>query len=134
MKQLTRKTLKVNGVERFFICDYEKDTLADLLRRNGLTGTKVGCGTGVCGSCSVIMNGEVKRACTVKMSKVEDYTEITTIEGIGTPGNLHPLQQAWVTYGAAQCGFCSPGFIISAYGLLLKNPSPTREEVREWFK
>ena len=77
MKQLTRKTLKVNGVERFFICDYEKDTLADLLRRNGLTGTKVGCGTGVCGSCSVIMNGEVKRACTVKMSKVEDYTEIT---------------------------------------------------------
>lgn len=134
MKKLTRKTLNVNGVERFFICDPAKDTLAEVLRRNGLTGVKVGCGTGVCGACSVILNGEVKRACTVKIAKVEDYSEITTIEGIGTPTHLHPLQQAWARVGAAQCGFCSPGFIISAYGLLQKNPDPTREEVRDWFR
>ncbi len=134
MKKLTRRTLVVNGVERFFLCDPEKDTLAEVLRRNGLTGVKVGCGTGVCGACSIILNGEVKRSCTVKIGKVEEYAEIITIEGIGTPTNMHPLQQAWAFVGAAQCGFCSPGFIVSAYGLLLKNPDPTREEVREWFR
>ncbi len=63
-----------------------------------------------------------------------EFSEITTIEGIGTPQHLHPLQQAWITYGGAQCGFCSPGFIVSAYGLLAENASPTREEVRKWFK
>ena len=134
LKKLTRKTLKVNGVERFFIVEPEKDSLAEVLRRNGLTGTKIGCGTGVCGACSVILNGELRRACTVKISKVENYSEILTIEGIGTPTQMHPLQQAWAYVGAAQCGFCSPGFIVSAYALLLKNPSPTREEVRDWFK
>ena len=134
LKRLTRKTLNVNGVERFFIVDPAKDTLAEVLRRNGLTGTKIGCNTGVCGACSVILNGELKRACTVKIAKVEERSEILTIEGIGTPNHLHPLQQAWAFAGAAQCGFCSPGFIVSAYALLLQNPSPTREEVRAWFK
>ncbi len=100
----------------------------------GLTGVKVGCGTGVCGACSVILNGEVVRACTKKMKRVAEFSEITTIEGIGTPQHLHPLQQAWITYGGAQCGFCSPGFIVSAYGLLAENPTPTREDVRTWFK
>lgn len=134
MKKLNRKILVVNGVERFFIVDPETDKLSDVLRRNGLTGTKVGCGVGVCGACSVILNGELKRSCSIKISKVEDYATITTIEGIGTPNHLHPLQQAWAFVGAAQCGFCSPGFIVSAYALLEQNPSPTREEVREWFR
>jgi len=134
MKKLTRKALMINGVERFALCELETDTLAEVLRRLGLTGVKVGCGTGVCGACSVILNGEVIRSCTRRMKNVPDHSEITTIEGIGTPQHLHPLQQAWVTYGAAQCGFCSPGFIVSAYGLLQENINPTREDVREWFR
>jgi aldehyde oxidoreductase len=132
--RLARLGLKINGVERFVLCDPEKDSLAEVLRRMGLTGVKIGCGAGVCGACSVIMNGEVVRACTKKMKRVTEHSEITTIEGIGTPQHLHPLQQAWITYGGAQCGFCTPGFIISAYGLLAENPSPTRDEVRDWFK
>ncbi|MDR0916635.1 MAG: molybdopterin-dependent oxidoreductase [Oscillospiraceae bacterium] len=131
---LKRIRLVLNGVERPVICDPETDTLAKTLRRAGLTGVKVGCGTGVCGACSVILNGEVVRSCTRRMKTLKDFDEITTIEGIGTPQNLHPLQQAWITYGGAQCGFCSPGFIVSAYQLLKENLSPTRDEVREWFR
>ena len=121
-------------MERPVVCDLEKDNLAVVLRRMGLTGTKIGCGTGVCGACSLILNGEVIRSCTKKMKNVPEFSEITTIEGIGTPQHLHPIQQAWITYGGVQCGFCSPGFIVSAYSLLLKNLNPTREEVRAWFK
>jgi aldehyde oxidoreductase len=131
---LLRMGLTVNGVERFVLCDPEQDDLAAVLRRMGLTGVKVGCGTGVCGACSVILNGEVVRSCSRKMKRVPEFSEIITIEGIGTPRHLHPLQQAWITYGGAQCGFCSPGFIVSAYGLLQKDQSPTREDVRQWFK
>jgi len=131
---LTRVRLDINGVERPVICNPENDTLATVIRRLGLTGTKVGCGTGVCGACSVILNGEVVRACVRKMKSVAEYSVVTTIEGIGTPQNLHPLQLAWITYGGVQCGFCSPGFIVSAYGLLMKNKNPTRDEVREWFR
>ena len=132
--KLARICLKINGVERFVLCDPEKDSLAEALRRMGLTGVKIGCGAGVCGACSVILNGEVVRSCTKKMKRVPEFSEVLTIEGIGTPQHLHPIQQAWITYGGAQCGFCSPGFIVSTYGLLAENPSPTREEVRKWFK
>ncbi len=131
---VTRQIFIVNGVERPVVCDPDKDSLATVLRRLGLTGVKVGCGTGVCGACSILLNGEVIRSCMKKIKAVPEYSEILTIEGIGTPQNLHPLQQAWITYGGVQCGFCSPGFIVSAYGLLLKNLSPTRTEVRDWFK
>ena len=131
---ITRLILKINGVERPVVCDSEKDNLAAVLRRMGLTGVKVGCGTGVCGACSVLLNGKVVRACVRKMKTVEAYSEITTIEGVGTPQHLHPLQQAWITYGGVQCGFCTPGFIVSAYGLLMENISPTRDEVRDWFQ
>ncbi len=132
--KISRKSLVINGVQRYVVFDPEKDKLADVLRRIGLTGTKVGCGTGVCGACTVLVNNKVTRACTVKMSKVAEFSEILTIEGVGTPDNLHPLQLAWITYGGVQCGFCTPGFIMSAYGLLLVNPSPTREDVRDWFE
>jgi aldehyde oxidoreductase len=132
--RLTRVSLMINGVDRFITCNPEEDTLAVVLRRMGLTGVKVGCGTGVCGACSVILNGEVVRSCTKKMKRVSEFSEILTIEGIGTPQHLHPLQQAWITYGGVQCGFCSPGFIVSAYGLLSENVAPTREEIRDWFK
>lgn len=130
---LKRYWLVINGARRMAVCDPEKDTLAVVLRRMGLTGTKIGCDAGQCGACSVILDGEVVRSCIKRMKNIKDDAVITTIEGIGTPDNLHPLQVAWNTYGAVQCGFCSPGFIVSAKGLLDVNPDPTREEVRAWF-
>ena len=111
--KLRKMMLNINGVDRMFMCDPENDKLSDVLRRIGLTGVKVGCGTGVCGSCSIILNGQVIRSCTKKISQVEEYSKITTIEGIGTPQHLHPLQVAWMNCGAVQCGFCVPGFIVS---------------------
>ncbi|MDK2958531.1 MAG: aldehyde oxidoreductase [Synergistaceae bacterium] len=126
--------LKINGANRIFICDPAKDSLADVLRRLGLTSVKVGCGTGVCGSCSVILDSRLIRSCTRKIAKVPEYSEVITLEGIGTPNNLHPLQVAFMKLGAVQCGFCTPGFIVSSYALLLENASPTRKEVRAWFQ
>ena len=132
--KLRKVWLNINGANRMLMCNPEKDTLADVVRRMGLTGTKVGCGTGVCGSCSLILNGKLVRSCTKKIRSVEDYSTVITIEGIGTPTNLHPIQSAWIIAGAVQCGFCSPGFIVSTYALLLENINPTREEVRDWFQ
>ncbi len=132
--KLRKMWLNINGANRMFICDPEKDSLADVLRRLGLTGTKVGCDTGVCGSCSVILNGKLVRSCLKKIRAVEEYSQVLTIEGIGTPTHLHPIQVAFMNYGAVQCGFCTPGFIVSAYALLLENNHPTREEVRAWFQ
>ena len=134
MKHFKKITLNINGADRSFVCDPETDTLASVLRRLGLTGTKVGCGTGVCGACSIILDGKVIRSCTKKIKTVKEYSSVITIEGIGTALNPHPLQYAMVHLGAVQCGFCSPGFIVSAYGLLQENPKPTREEVRDWFQ
>ena len=131
--KLRKMWLNINGANRMFMCNPEKDSLADVVRRMGLTGTKVGCDVGVCGSCSVILNGKLTRACTKKISKIDEYSEVLTIEGIGTPKNLHPIQVAWMQLGAVQCGFCVPGFIVSTYALLLENKNPTREEVRDWF-
>lgn len=132
--KLRKMWLSINGVNRMFACDPEKDTLAEVLRRLGLTGVKVGCGTGVCGACSVILDGKVIRSCARKIGSVKEYSKVITIEGIGTPNNLHPLQVAWMNHGAVQCGFCTPGFIVSAYGLLQENNNPTRQEVRDWFQ
>ena len=94
------------------------------------TGTKFGCGQGDCGSCTVIINNEVVRSC---MLLIEDVSgkEIITIEGLSNGEILHPIQQAFVEHDALQCGFCTPGMIMNAYGLLLKNPTPTRNEVIE---
>jgi aldehyde oxidoreductase len=131
---MIKKTLKINGVDKVIVARSD-DTLADVLRDQlGLTGTKVGCGEGQCGSCNVIMAGRLIRSCVTKMSKVTDGTSITTIEGIGTPNNLHPLQLSWIVHGGSQCGFCTPGFIVSAKALLDENPKPTRDHVRDWFQ
>ena len=111
--KLRKMTLNINGADRMFICDPEKDTLASVIRRLGLTGTKVGCGTGVCGSCTVMLNGKLVRSCTKKIGKIEEYSEVLTIEGIGAPRYLHPIQVAFMHAGAVQCGFCTPGFIVS---------------------
>jgi len=131
---LIKKTLFINGVETRVVVDAER-SLADVLRKQmGLTGTKVGCRKAQCGACSVILNGEVKRACVIKMKRVEEDAEIITVEGIGTRENIHPLQVAWMVHGAAQCGFCTPGFIVSAKVLLEQNINATRQEVRDWFQ
>ena len=129
-----KKKLKINGIMKTIITDPET-TLAEVLRKQLLlTGTKVGCGKGECGACNVIMDGKVIRSCITRMKRVPDEAEIVTIEGIGNHENLHPLQLAWMVHGAAQCGFCTPGFIVSAKVLLDENPNPTREEVRDWFQ
>jgi aldehyde oxidoreductase len=131
---LRKMWLNINGANRMFMCNPEKDTLADVVRRMGLTGTKVGCDVGVCGSCTVILNGKLTRACTKKMRNIDEYSQVLTIEGIGQPNNLHPIQVAWMSAGAVQCGFCVPGFIVSAYALLRENVNPTREDIRDWFQ
>jgi aldehyde oxidoreductase len=131
---LVKKVIEVNGIERTLIVDQEA-LLSDVLRRQlHLTGTKVGCGNGQCGACNVILNGKLVRSCVLKMKRVDNWSKVTTIEGIGTPLNLHPLQKAFIFHHAIQCGFCTPGFIVSAKALLDGNPSPSREDVRDWFQ
>lgn len=106
-------------------------TLLDILRREiGLTGTKKGCGTGDCGACTVMLNGKAVNSCLILAADVNG-TEITTIEGLAVGNKLHPIQQSFVDHGAIQCGFCSPGMIMSAADLLKRNPNPTADEVKE---
>ncbi|QTX32684.1 molybdopterin-dependent oxidoreductase [Aminithiophilus ramosus] len=134
MKQYFRKSIMVNGCPHSVVADPET-TLADVIRRQlGLTGTKVGCGVGQCGVCNVLMDGKLVQSCIVKWSKVSDGASILTIEGMGAPGRLHALQWAFIKCGGFQCGFCTPGFIVSAKGLLDENHNPTREDVRDWFQ
>ena len=131
---MIRKTFVINGVQRTMMVN-ENETLATFLReRLLLTGCKIGCGEGHCGACNVIVDGKVARSCLMKLSKIKDGAEISTIEGIGTISDMHPLQVAWMAHGCAQCGFCSPGFIMTAKVLLDNNNAPTREEVRDWFQ
>ncbi len=103
----------------------------DVLREDlGLTGTKEGCGQGECGACSIIVDGVVKLSCLMTAAQLEGR-EIVTIEGVAADGELHPVQAAFVEHGAVQCGFCTPGMVISAVNFLEGNPEPSREEVRE---
>lgn len=106
------------------------DNLATVLRRNGYTGVKCGCDSGVCGASKVFVDGEVKMACGVDARNV-DGAEIETIEALGTQDDLHPIQEAFVDHFAVQCGFCIPGMIIEAKSLLATNPDPTEAEVRQ---
>jgi carbon-monoxide dehydrogenase small subunit len=106
-------------------------TLLDVLREKlNLTGTKEGCGKGECGACTVIFNGKSANSCLI-LAPQADGAKITTIEGLGDVNHLHPLQKAFVDEGAIQCGFCTPGMIMSSFYLLSKNPKPTDEEIRE---
>lgn len=131
---MIKRTFIVNGVTRQVLVE-ENENLASFLReRLLLTGCKIGCGQGHCGACNVIVDGKVTRSCITKLSRLPDNAEITTIEGIGTLSDMHPLQVAWMAHGCAQCGFCSPGFIMTSKVLLDNNPNPTREEVRDWFQ
>ncbi len=106
------------------------ELLLDVIREDlGLTGTKYGCGTGECGACTVLIDGEPVLSC-LTLAVTVNKKKVTTIEGIGTDENPHPLQQAFVETGAVQCGFCTPGMILSAKTLLDKNPNPTEDEIK----
>ena len=121
--------ISINGGKQRIECDGDR-TLLDALREElRLTGTKNGCGIGACGSCTVLVDGKPKRACRIKVSDVAS-SEITTIEGLGDGDELHPIQQAFIDCGAIQCGFCTPGMVLSAKALLDENPSPTRDEIK----
>ena len=123
-------SVKVNNEQKTFAIA-PADVLLDVLRREGYTGVKCGCRAGDCGACTVIMNGKAVTSC-LTMAAQADGAEITTIEGLAqSNGKLHPLQQAFLDHGAAQCGFCVPGMILSAKALLDEHPSPTEPEVRE---
>lgn len=125
--------LKVNGKSHRVEVEPRR-LLVDCLRYDlGLTGTKEGCSMGICGACTVIMNGKTVASC-LTLAVQADGAEITTIEGIAPgEGKLHPLQQAFIDKGGFQCGICTPGQIVAAKALLDYNPKPTKEEVREWM-
>ena len=127
---MARVSMTVNGVQydqdvepRLLLVHFLRDTL-------GLTGTHVGCDTSNCGACTVHLDGDAVKSCTV-LAVQADGSEVTTIEGMGTEGDLHPMQEAfWKNHGL-QCGYCTPGMIMAASDLLNKNPRPSEEEVRE---
>ena len=122
-------SVTVNGeTKRFTVA--ASDILLDVLRQEGYTGVKRGCGTGDCGACTVIFNGKAINSCMM-MAAQADGAEITTIEGLAKDGQLHPLQQAFIDHGTAQCGFCIPGMILSTKAFLDENPHPTEADIRE---
>jgi aerobic carbon-monoxide dehydrogenase small subunit len=122
-------TLRVNR-EEYELLIYPHRTLAEVLRDElQLTGTKLSCSEGSCGSCTVLLDGIPVRSCLLLAADAEGK-EITTIEGLAENGRLHPIQEAFVDHYAIQCGFCTPGMILTAKALLDKNPHPTEEEIR----
>lgn len=123
-------TASINGVETAFLCE-PRQTLLEVLREDlGLMGTKEGCGNGNCGACTVLMNGRTVNSCLVLAVEAQDKT-ILTVEGLAQPGRLHPLQQAFIQQAGFQCGFCTPGFLMSAKSLLDRTPHPTEAEIRQ---
>jgi aerobic-type carbon monoxide dehydrogenase small subunit (CoxS/CutS family) len=121
--------LDLNGERRAI--DAEGDTpLLWILRDTlGLTGTKYGCGSGYCGTCTVLLNGQAVRSCTLPVRGIAD-ADVTTIEGLARDGSLHPLQQAFVDQGALQCGFCTPGILMNMDEFLKVHPNPSDDEIR----
>ncbi len=121
--------LIVNGVAHSVTVPGQETLLATLRERLELTGTKLVCGRGECGACTVLVDGEPAYAC-LTLTAACDGRRVTTIEGVGRDGELHPLQRAFIDHDALQCGFCTPGQIIAALALLDRNPHPTEDEVR----
>jgi carbon-monoxide dehydrogenase small subunit len=119
----------ING-RRYALAIAPNQTLLDLLREDlGLTGTKRGCEIGECGACTVLMNGKAINACLVLAPQI-DGQEIVTVEGLASGETLHPLQESFLDHEAVHCGFCTPGMLLSAKGLLDENPNPSEEEIR----
>ncbi len=120
--------LKVNGKLVDINVDGSTPLLWVLREQLGLTGTKYSCGIGICGSCTVHVDGEAARACMIPVSRLDASAEITTIEGL-SPDGMHPLQQAWEELDVPQCGYCQPGMIMSAAALLKHNPDPNDSDI-----
>ena len=128
----THITTTINGERHDFLCE-PRESLLDVLRETlHLYGAKEGCNNGNCGACNVIMDGRLVNSCCVLAVEAAE-SELTTIEGVGAPDQLHPIQQAFLENAALQCGICTPGFILASKALLEKNPDPTEYEIRFWL-
>jgi len=121
---------KLNGKPVSLEVDPSRALLWVLRYDLGLTGSKYGCGVGLCGACTVLVDRQAVRSCSIAVKDVAGK-EVTTIEGLEQNGELHPLQKAFVEHDALQCGYCTPGMIMNAYGLLLKHPRPSRRQIIE---
>ena len=127
---MTRVSLQVNGTRQEAEVE-PRQLLAYFLRDQiGLKGTSVGCDTSSCGACTVLLDGESVKSCTV-LAVQADGSEVTTIEGLGSAGELHPVQQAFHEQHALQCGYCTPGFVLATVSFLRENPNPSEGEIRE---
>ena len=123
-------SFNLNGKKTVILTDPNQTLLWVLRNQLGLTGTKFGCGTGFCGACTVLIDREATRSCMTPVSDIAGK-EVITIEGLARAGKLHPVQQAFVDHDALQCGYCTPGMIMTATGFLMKNASPSREQIIE---
>jgi carbon-monoxide dehydrogenase small subunit len=131
-QDLHQISLTVNG-RQHNVSVPARRILVDLLRYDiGLTGTKEACSVGVCGACTILLDGRIVASC-ITLAVQADGAEITTIEGIGTPEHLSPLQQAFIDCGGFQCGICTPGQIVAATALLAENAKPSEDEIKEWL-
>lgn len=128
MEETIRFTL--NGKQQELKTDPSQTLLWVLRDHFGLTGTKFGCGIGFCGSCTVLINNEAVRSCTLPVSDVTGK-EVITIEGLAKEGKLHPVQNAFIEHDALQCGYCTPGMVMTAVALLNNNPTPSRQQIIE---
>jgi aerobic-type carbon monoxide dehydrogenase small subunit (CoxS/CutS family) len=124
----TVKELHVNGGKRAVDADAERSLLSVLRDDLDLTGCKYGCGEGRCGACTVLIDGQPTRSCTTRVGAAEGKA-LRTVEDLAKDGKLHPLQQAFLDAGALQCGYCTPGMLLSALGLLANTPEPSRDEI-----
>ena len=123
-------SFQLNGKKTDALLDPTETLLWVLRNHFGLTGTKYGCGMGLCGACTVLIDNEAVRSCTIPVGDVKGKN-VVTIEGLATNGELHPVQKAFIDHDALQCGYCTPGMIMNATGLLLKNPSPSTDQIKE---
>jgi aerobic-type carbon monoxide dehydrogenase small subunit (CoxS/CutS family) len=119
---------KLNGKATEITTDPNQTLLSVLRNQLGLTGTKYGCGTGFCGSCTVLIDKEATRSCMLPVGDIAGK-DVITIEGLGRGGKLHPVQKAFIEHDALQCGYCTPGMIMTAAAMLMKNPALTRQEI-----
>jgi nicotinate dehydrogenase subunit A len=123
-------TFRVNGTERKVTVDGSRSLLSVLRTELGMTGTKFGCGEGQCGACTVLLDDQAVRSCITPMSEVAGHS-VTTIEGLARGGKLHPVQQAFLDAQAMQCGYCTPGMIMTTVSLLRRNPHPSEDQIRD---
>tara|TARA_B100001750_G_scaffold155152_1_gene124503 strand:+ start:154 stop:633 length:480 start_codon:yes stop_codon:yes gene_type:complete len=132
MASKTHVQTTINGESTDFLCEPRQSLLECLRDVVGLTGSKEGCNDGNCGACTVVFDGKIVTSCLVLGVEAEGK-EVTTIEGVASGSELHPVQQAFLENAALQCGICTPGFIVATKALLEKNPDPTEHEIRFWL-